>query len=95
MRDRLSESSTGLDLRSFRQQLTPRRTLGQVARGAQVDRSLLSRIETGTRAITADCARRLARYYSRVAGRRVTAGEILDMAECASAWAGGRANEGL
>ena len=72
------------DLRGFRLQMTPRKSLGQVARGAEVHRSLLSRIETGNRAITVDCARRLARFYSRATGRRVTV-EILDMAERSAA----------
>ena len=76
-----SDTSSQLDLRSFRLQLTPRRTLGQVARGAQVHRSVLSRVETGRREITVGCARRLAQFYSRVTGRRVTLGEILEMAE--------------
>ena len=71
------------DLRGFRQSLTPRKTLGQVARGAQIDKSLLSRIETGKKEISILCARRLARFYSRAAGRSVTAGEILDRAELA------------
>jgi len=70
-----------LDLRTFRQGLVPGLTLGQVARGAQVNRSLLSRIETGKQRITASCACNLARYYSRVSGQSVTAGQVFDMAE--------------
>jgi hypothetical protein len=73
------------DLRGFRQSLTPRKTLGQAARGAEIDKSLLSRIETGKKGISVLCARRLARFYSRATGQSVTAGEILDMAELALA----------
>lgn len=70
-----------LDLRSSRQSLAPRRTLGQVARGAQVDKSLLSRIERGTQGISCPFARHLARYYSRVTGKCVTPGEVFNMVE--------------
>jgi plasmid maintenance system antidote protein VapI len=73
-----------LDLRSFRESLSAC-TLGRVARATRIDKSLLSKLETGRREITTACAKRLARFYSRIAGRSVTAGEILDMAEVALA----------
>jgi helix-turn-helix protein len=73
-----------LDLRSFRERLTPSKTLGQVALGARVDKSLLSKLEQGKRPVTAACARRLARFYSRVTGSRVTAGHVVDMVERAA-----------
>jgi transcriptional regulator with XRE-family HTH domain len=73
------------DLRTFRESLDPRRTLGQVARGVQVDKSHLSRIEIGKREISAYLARALAQFYSQVAGRSVTVGEIMDMAERSAA----------
>ena len=73
------EDPAGLDLRAFRLQLKPRKTLRQVARGAQMDTALLSRLETGGRAIRVTHARRLARFYSRVTGIHITAGEIFEM----------------
>ena len=73
------------DLRTFRESLEPRKTLGQVARGVQVDKSHLSRIEIGKREISAYVARALARFYSKVAGRPVTVGEIMNMAERSAA----------
>lgn len=80
-----SAASPGLDLRSFRQQVTPGATLGKVAGAAKVHKSLLSRIETGRRAISLACARKLARYYSQITGRRLTVGRIVELAERAKA----------
>lgn len=81
MRDVAQETPASLpDLRRFRESLTPRKTMGQVSRGARIDKSLLSRFELGKKEISAVCARRLARFYSRATGRTVTAGEVVDMA---------------
>jgi Helix-turn-helix domain len=85
MRYLSSKQESRIDLRGFRERLIPRKTLGQAARGARVDKSLLSRVETGKQKISTFCARRLARFYSRVTGRCVTAGEVLDMAELSAA----------
>jgi len=73
-----------LDLRSFRERLTPPKSLGQVALGAQVDKSQLSKLEQGKRPITAACARRLAQFYSQVSGSRVTVGHVVNMVELAA-----------
>lgn len=84
MSDGNLDASAELDLRAFRLQLRPRKSLRQVARGAQLNESLLSRMETGSRVISGTYARRLARYYSRVTGTRITAGEIFNMGERAT-----------
>jgi transcriptional regulator with XRE-family HTH domain len=78
-------AETSPDLRGFRQSLAPRLTQREVASGAGIDKAMLSRLENGSREISPLYARRLARFYSRITGQRVTAGEILDMAELAVA----------
>ena len=62
----------------------------QVARGAQLDETLLSRVETGSRVMSGTYARRLAQYYSRVTGTSINAGEIFNMGERSSARRAGK-----
>ena len=73
------------ELRSFREAVAPQKSLTQVAQGAGMDKSHLSRLEMGKQGISLGTARSLAGFYSRVAGRPVTVDEIVSMAEQSAA----------
>ena len=83
MRYMAQEAADLPDLRAFREGLSPCLTLREVEDGTGIDKSALSRIETGRKVISRQYARRLAQFYSQATGRSVTPGEVLDMAELA------------
>ena len=71
----------GLSLRDFREWLRPQQPLSLVSENSGVDASSLSKYERGSLPMSGGAARLLSVYYSSIAGREVSAGEVMDMAE--------------